>query len=103
MAYASGRHANAVCDICGRDCKYRDLRKHITNQKWDGLKVCPDCYDVDNPQLQVGRVRTADPQALYQARPNSGEYVGIRAFAGFNPVVGLGAQARLGQVTVTTS
>lgn len=102
MAFAGGKHALAVCDICGFDCKYRDLRNHIYNQRPDGLKVCPDCYDVDNPQLQVGRINMTDPQALYQPRPNSAEYYGIRAFAGFDPVIGLTALVGLGRVTVSS-
>lgn len=100
MALASGRHALAVCDICGFDCKYTELRDHITNQRPDGLRVCPDCYDKDNPQLQVGRVNMTDPQALYKPRPDSGEYVGMRSFAGYNPVIGLTITVTMGRVTL---
>lgn len=103
MAYASGSHAKAVCDICGWDVNYKDLRPHITAQKPDGLKVCPECYDIDNPQLLVGKINLTDPQALYQPRPNSAEIPGIRAFVGFDPVIGLTCRVVMGQVRVTTS
>ncbi len=97
--YASGRRSNAICDICGFQCRYTDLRDHITNQQPDGLRVCPDCYDVDNPQLQVGRVNMTDPQALYKPRPDSQEYVGMRSFAAYNPVIGFTARVTMGLVT----
>jgi len=34
-----------------------------------GLKVCPECWDPDQPQLQVGRWPVSDPQALRSPRP----------------------------------
>ncbi len=97
--YAAGRKAKAICDICGFECRYTDLRNHITNQQPDGLRVCPACDDRDNPQLQVGRVNMTDPQALYKPRPDSQEYVGMRSFAAYNPVVGLTARVTLGLVS----
>lgn len=100
MPYASGRHAVAECDICGSRCEYRKLVRYIYNQKWNGLMVHPECYDVDNPQLQVGKQFRPEAMALMNARPDTG-IAASRAFFGWNPVLGLVAQATLG--TVTTS
>lgn len=103
--YASGKRANAYCDICGKPVKYRDLRKHrgqVYNQISDGLKVCSECDDVYNPQADVGRFFRAEPQALLEPRPDSAELAVSRAFVGFNPVVGLSIRPAIGTVTVTT-
>ena len=101
-SYASGKYANAYCDICGKPVKYRDLRDHVYNQMKDGLRVCSECDDRDNPQLQVGRYFRAEPQALLNPRPDSAELAVSRAFVGFNPVVSLVIRTAIGTVTVTT-
>ena len=100
--YAAGKRSNAYCDICGRPIKYRQLRDHIYNQKPDGLRVCSQCDDQDNPQLQVGRYFRAEPQALWQPRPDTPELAASRGLSNWNPVLGLTCQVTLGQVTVTT-
>lgn len=37
-----------------------------------GLLVCPECWDEDHPQNQLGRFPVDDPQALRNPRPDSG-------------------------------
>lgn len=103
MAYASGRNARGICDVCGFACRYGEMRDRITNRRRDGLRVCPRCDDKDNPQLQIGRVNTFDPQALYQPRSDSPEMGSQRALAGFNPVVGLSIPTAMGSVTVSVT
>ncbi len=39
---------NAVCDRCGRTHKARQLQL-----EWNGLRVCPSCWDPKHPQLSV--------------------------------------------------
>jgi hypothetical protein len=34
------------------------------------LKVCPECWDPDQPQLQLGMYPVDDPQAVRQPRPD---------------------------------
>jgi hypothetical protein len=34
------------------------------------LKVCPECWDPDHPQLQLGMYPVDDPQAVRQPRPD---------------------------------
>ena len=63
MAYAQGKYARAICDRCGFDIPYLDLRK-----EWTGFKVCGECYEPKSPQLDPPH-NIADPEALYQPRP----------------------------------
>ena len=63
MAYASGKHALGICDRCGWQCGYLEMKK-----VWNVLKVFPECYEPKQPQLNP--VRTVpDPEALFEPRP----------------------------------
>jgi ribosome-binding protein aMBF1 (putative translation factor) len=42
--YLSGSY-NFICDQCGKKFKAKDMKK-----QWDGLEVCPRCFDYRNPQ-----------------------------------------------------
>lgn len=64
MAYSSGKNAYGICDISGFRYKLNDMKK-----TWDGLLVGPDMFDPKHPQLERTR-KTADPQALLNARPD---------------------------------
>jgi hypothetical protein len=77
------------------------------------LLVGKDVLDEDQPQLQLGKIRMDDPQALRNPRPDQSLDESRRLFA-WNPVgggvtslgsrtVGLDIEAKLGRVTVTTS
>lgn len=68
--YASSKHALGMCDRCGFTYPLRMLKYEVFNQRLDGLRVCPDCLDVDQPQLQLGQVSVYDPQALQDPRPD---------------------------------
>lgn len=83
--FASKRYANGVCDMCGQVYKLKQLLKEVYNQKFTGFLVCPDCWDEDNPQLQLGRYPINDPQALMDPRVDS-NVVESRILWGFNPV-----------------
>ena len=63
MAYAQGKPALGVCDRCGWAYRYLQLR-----MEWTGFKVCPECYEPKNPQLNPPRLPT-DPESLHQPRP----------------------------------
>lgn len=66
--WASPDHARAICDRCGLRYWRSELTNQVVNQKLTGLLVCPDCNDVDHPQLQVGkrmpptRIEIKDPR-----------------------------------------
>ena len=62
MAYASGKYAKAMCDRCGFEYEYTQLKK-----EWNGLKTCPTCFEPKHPQLDPVRV-PVDPEALIQPR-----------------------------------
>ena len=70
MAYASGKFAVGLCDRCGFEYKLNSLKK-----EWNGLKTCVSCYESKHPQLDP-HTAPADPQALYQPRPNTDKEVG---------------------------
>ena len=101
MSYASGKYAYGICDISGFRYKLKDMKK-----TWDGLLVGPDQFDPKHPQLEPTS-HVADPEALYNARPNTDveanhgrvytptNIIG-RSFEGFK------ITSALGTVTITT-
>ena len=62
MAYALGKYSQAECDRCGFVYKYLEMK-----MEWNGLKVCPECYEPKQAQLDPVRV-PVDPEALRQPR-----------------------------------
>ena len=83
--YASGKHSIAECDRCGQRYKLKELRKQILKTHVYNVKVCPSCWDPDQPQLQLGMYPVNDPQAVHEPRPdvsyqvsgNSGLQIGL--------------------------
>ena len=69
--FASGKWAIAECDRCGMQFKLKQLKMEVIKTKLYQLKVCEDCWDQDQPQLQLGMYPVNDPQALYQPRPDT--------------------------------
>ena len=61
--FASGKYALAICDRCGQQYKFLQLKK-----EWNGLEVCPECYEPKHPQLDPS-YHAADAQALPFTRP----------------------------------
>ena len=112
MSYASGKYAFGYCDRTGFRYPKKDLVPQIVNQRPTGLLVGRDVVDPDQPQLQLGRVRVDDPQALRNPRPDQ-SLEQSRKFFAFDPVgggvtalgsrtVGLDIEGQIGNVTVTT-
>ena len=66
--FASGKWAIAECDRCGQQFKLKQLKEEIIKTKRYQLKVCPECWDPDHPQLQLGMYPVEDPQALRSPR-----------------------------------
>ena len=65
MTFAVGKKSQAICDRCGYQYDYLDLQK-----EWNGLLVCPECYEPKHPQLDPPR-HIADPEALRNPRPQT--------------------------------
>jgi hypothetical protein len=68
--YASGKYAIAECDRCGQRYKLSQLKKEIIKTKLYQIKVCPSCWDPDQPQLSLGLYPVQDPQAVREPRPD---------------------------------
>jgi hypothetical protein len=66
--FASGSRSIAICDRCGFQFKLTNLRKEIVKTKTFNTLVCPDCFDPDQPQLQLGMYPVDDPQAVRNPR-----------------------------------
>jgi hypothetical protein len=83
--YASGKYSIAECDRCGQRYKLKELKKLVVKTQIYNVKVCPSCWDPDQPQLQLGMYPVNDPQAVHEPRPdvsyqvsgNSGLQVGL--------------------------
>jgi len=72
--YASGKYAIAECDRCGQRFKLKQLKKEIIKTKLFQIKVCPECWDPDQPQLSLGLYPVYDPQAVREPRPDVSYY-----------------------------
>lgn len=125
--FTSGRKAIAECDRCGQQFKLKQLKEEIIKTKRYQLLVCPECWDPDHPQLQLGMYPVDDPQALRNPRKDTTYYTsgvtvngtlgeGSRIIQwGWNPVGGarffdteltpnyLVAAGEVGTVTVETT
>jgi hypothetical protein len=119
--YSSGKNSIAECDRCGFRYKLTELRKLTIKTKQVSIKVCNNCWEPDQPQLQLGMYPVNDPQAVREPRPDNSYYQpapggdgGSRVIQwGWNPVGGasgfdtpltpndLIATGEVGDVTVT--
>jgi hypothetical protein len=98
--FSSGKNSIAECDRCGFRYKLTQLRKEIIKTKTYNLKVCRNCWDPDQPQLQLGMYPVDDPQGVMDPRPDLSYQIsglladgylggGSRIFQwGWNPVGG---------------
>jgi len=68
--FASGKWAIAQCDRCDQRYKLKELRREVIKTKNYELLVCPECWDPDQPQLQLGMYPVDDPQGLRNPRPD---------------------------------
>lgn len=68
--FTAGKHAIAECDRCGQRYLLKQLSKQTIKTKLYNIKVCPECWDPDHPQLQLGMYPVNDPQAVREPRPD---------------------------------
>jgi len=125
--FSSGKNSIAICDRCGFQFKLSLLKKEVIKTKIYNLLVCPNCWDPDQPQLQLGMYPVDDPQGVRDPRKDNSYQVagpladgypggGSRIIQwGWNPVGGARAfdtsltpnnlvlQVQLGTVTVVTT
>jgi len=69
--FATGKRAIATCDRCGFQYKLKELRELTIKTKNVNILVCPECWEPDQPQLQLGMYPVNDPQALRNPRPDT--------------------------------
>lgn len=72
--YSSGKYAIAECDRCGQRYKLVELKKLTIKTKQVSIKVCPTCWEPDQPQLSLGLYPVNDPQAVREPRPDNSYY-----------------------------
>jgi hypothetical protein len=123
--FASGKYAIAQCDRCNFRFKLKELKTLVIKTKNVNILVCRECYEPDQPQLQLGMYPVNDPQAVRNPRPDNSYIVsgldvdgdpsgGSRIFQwGWAPVGGsrdggltpndLILQVQLGTVTVVAN
>ena len=82
--FASGKNSIAICDRCGFQFKLTVLRKEVIKTKTYNLLVCDECWDPDQPQLQLGMYPVDDPQAVRNPRRDN-SYVTAGLNAGGEP------------------
>ena len=68
--FASGKFAIAECDRCDGRYMLKQLKIQIVKTRPFKIKVCPTCWDPDQPQLQLGMYPVNDPQAVRDPRPD---------------------------------
>jgi len=78
--FASGKYAIAQCDRCNFRYKLKQLKSLVIKTKNVNILVCPECWEKDQPQLQLGMYPVYDPQAIRNPRVDSNSY----RQAGFN-------------------
>lgn len=112
--FARGKKAFGYCDRCYQRYDLGRLKIQIVKQKPTGMLVCPECLDVDHPQLMLGSFPVYDPQALRNPRPDINLVASRDIQWGWNPVGGgnyavdggtpdaLAATGYVGTVTVVT-
>ena len=84
--YSSGKYAIASCDRCGFRFKLKQLKQLVIKTKNVNILVCAECWEADQPQLQLGMYPITDPQALRNPRPETGIPQSRDTQWGWNPV-----------------
>jgi len=69
--FASGKKAIAICDRCGFQFRLKELKSLVIKTKNVNILVCNECWEPDQPQLQLGMFPVDDPQGLRNPRPDS--------------------------------
>jgi hypothetical protein len=72
--YASGKHSISECDRCGFRYQLKELKTLTIKTKNVRIKVCPTCWEPDQPQLSLGLYPVNDPQAVREPRPDVSYY-----------------------------
>jgi hypothetical protein len=77
--FSSGKFAISQCDRCGFRFKLAQLKTLVIKTKEVNIRVCPECWEADHPQLKLGMYPVNDPQAVRNPRPDT-SYAQSRSF-----------------------
>ena len=69
--FSSGKFAIAQCDRCGFRFKLSKLKTLVIKTKAVNIRVCPECFEADHPQLKLGMFPISDPQAVRNPRTDT--------------------------------
>jgi len=69
--FASGKYAISQCDRCNFRFKLKELKALTIKTKNVNILVCKECWEPDQPQLQLGMYPVNDPQAVRNPRPDN--------------------------------
>ena len=72
--YAVGKLAFGFCDICGQRYPLSQLRPLTIKTKKTNILACPEDWNPDHPQLQLGMYPVQDAWALRNPRPDTSYY-----------------------------
>jgi len=86
--FSSGKFAIAECDRCGFRYKLTELKKLTIKTKNVSIKVCHECWEMDQPQLQLGMYPVNDPQAVREPRRDNSYYQSGNTGLETNPYTG---------------
>jgi len=97
--FTSGKFGRAMCDRCGYEVKYKELKA-----EWTGLKVCSKCWD-PKTELEFPTNFPTDPEALKDPRSDNDIEAGDgRIYTDTvigSTIHGFELECELGNVTVT--
>lgn len=96
--FATGNKAISECDRCGFRYKLRQLRHLVIKDHDVNIKVCPECWEMDHPQLKLGTFPVDDPQAIRDPRPDFTGYAESRGW--LVPVTQVVGSGFIGNVTI---
>lgn len=71
-AFASGKYALQLCDVCGFRYKYGTLKELVERNTRTGVLACKTCWNPSHPQLRQGEKKVVDPEGLRTPRPDPG-------------------------------
>lgn len=77
--FATGRRALAICDRCGFQIRYRELRAEYSDGHTTGMKVCSACWDPDvpeDPPMVIDAEQLRDPRSDFREREVSRRTLG---------------------------
>ena len=69
--FSSGKYSIAQCDRCGFRYKLSQLKTLVIKTKEINIRVCPECWEEDHPQLKLGMHPVNDPQAVRNPRTDT--------------------------------